>query len=197
MPNEINYTAVLADLEAKRADIDKAIAGVRQLLNLGSEQGTSNTGQKESSDQIQSDSFSDVSLPSAIRKLLEITKRPQSQSEITATLRGGGFKTNSTNFSSMVSTGLSRLKADGELVNIDGKWALASWYSGAKRADMGMRSGHTWKRSRSRTPLTAEQNERIKTLVSNGASLGEIARDLGLHHLKIVNSYIWRELHPK
>ena len=37
MSTEIDYNAVLADLEAKRAALDNAIATVRQLVNLGAE----------------------------------------------------------------------------------------------------------------------------------------------------------------
>jgi len=196
MPNEIDYVAVLADLEAKRADIDKAIAGVRQLLSLGSEQGTSiNTERKDRPTQIRSDSFSHMPLPSAILKLLDMVKRPLSKSEVTTPLINGGFKTTSENFSSMVSTNLSRLKADGELVNVDGKWGLASWYPSTEKIQP--KTGVKQKRDDAKSPLTMEQIERIKQLNTSGKPLNEIARELDVHHLKILNSHVWRTLHPK
>ena len=47
MATEIDYSAVLADLEAKRSAIDSAIAGVRQMLNLGAEQGVALSNEKK------------------------------------------------------------------------------------------------------------------------------------------------------
>ena len=38
MGNEIDYNAVVADLEAKRSAIDTAIAAMRQMMNLGADQ---------------------------------------------------------------------------------------------------------------------------------------------------------------
>ena len=124
MPNEIDYAAVLADLEAKRSDIDNAIAGVRQLLNLGTDPNVSPT-MRERADQLRSDSFFRMSLPAAILKFLDMAKCPQSASEVMTALLSGGFKTTSKNFTPLVSSNLSRLKANGELVNVEGKLGMA------------------------------------------------------------------------
>lgn len=133
MGTEIDYAAVLADLEAKRAAIDNMISGIRKMLNLGAEQGvggsaTSNERRDQPPTSLRFDTFFQMSLPSAIKKFLEIAKAPQSVSEITRALLEGGFKTTSKNLMPIVGSNLSRMKSAGEGVNIDGKWGLASWY---------------------------------------------------------------------
>jgi hypothetical protein len=111
MGTEIDYGAVLVDLEAKRLAIEAAIAGVRQMLNLGAEQGTatpSTLERQEQATQVRFDSFFRMPMPAAITKFLEIAKSPQSVSDVTTALLNGGFKTTSKNLMPSVGSTLSR-----------------------------------------------------------------------------------------
>jgi hypothetical protein len=154
-------------------------------------------------------------MPRAIVKFLEMAKTPQSVSDVTKALLDGGFKTTSKNFMPTVGSNLSRMKTTGELVNVEGKWGLALWYPAARRADQTAPPKEGRKRGRPKgkktaTPsdqsepakertkltLTEGQSERIERLYAEGKSLNEIAKELGVHHLKVMNSKMWRSLHP-
>jgi hypothetical protein len=216
MATEIDYAAVLADLEAKRAAIDAAITGVRQMMNLSTEQVVApvNGSERRESTEVRFDSFFRMPMPRAIVKFLEMAKTPQSVGDITKALLDGGFKTTSKNFMPTVGSNLSRMKATGELVNVEGKWGLASWYPAARKADQAVTPKEGRKRGRPRkttapsaqptatkeqpsSKLTEQQIFQIGRLNAEGKSLNEIARELHVHHLKIMNSKVWRVLHPR
>ena len=198
----IDYGAVLADLEAKRTSLDNAIAAVRQLLNLGAEQsaGSSGTDRKESPTRVQSDSFFGMSTPDAVRKYLGIAKRPQSLSEITKALQEGNLPTTSSNLLGIVGPTLSRMKAAGDVISVQGKWGLAEWYPAARRdrieavakAKKGVRKrGRPKKTVETKTEQktsskpTAQQIEQMKTLYGAGKSIGEIAKEIGVHQFTV------------
>src|SRR5712692_5441293 len=97
----IDYTAVLADLDARISALEATRAGVRQILNLGADQGVPSSvglGKQEQSAEVRFESFCRMSMPASIIKFLEIAKVPQSVSDVTAALLAGGFKTTSKNF---------------------------------------------------------------------------------------------------
>lgn len=136
-------------------------------------------------------------LPAAILKLLDMAKCPQSVSEVTTALLEGGFKTTSKNFTPLVSSNLSRLKATGELVNVEGKWGIASWYPAVRKAELSGKSKNEHKRKHDKSSVarrtakaaisrpTPEQVERIKTLHGAGKKLSDIAKEVRLHHLAV------------
>jgi hypothetical protein len=208
----IDYNAVLADLEAKKTAIDAAISGVRQMLNLGAEQGIGGpvpSGERrDQPSSVRFDSFFQMSLPAAITKFLEMSKCPQTVSDMTKALLDGGFKTTSKNLMPIVGSNLSRMKSNGEVVNIDGKWGLSAWYPAARTAPAKSKgkkrgrpkSGKT-KAAQTDAPKTepkasaskptAEQIERMKTLQATGKKPGEIGKQLGISTLTV-----WRTLKP-
>ena len=74
----IDYAAVLSDLEAKRAAIDAAIAGVRQMLNLGAEQGMTSgpaTVERREQASVRFDSFFRMSMPARVRRCVSLRFR--------------------------------------------------------------------------------------------------------------------------
>ena len=211
MANEIDYNAVLADMEAKRAALDSAIIGIRQWLSLGGSsedsQGASSVffEKKPETPELKFDTFFGLSIPDAIRKFLGMMKRPQSVSDITKALHTGGLTTTSKNLLTTVGSTLSRLKqVDGDLVSVQGKWALRQWYTGmrdekvAKGTKVARRRGRPPKavaakdtnpRAAQRPPSskpTPEQIEQIKKLHATGKRPGEIAKEVGLHHFSVM-----------
>lgn len=207
MASEIDYAAVLADLEAKRAALDHTIAGIRQMLNLGAEQNPSaSTAGVDRTDQpttrVQFDSFFRMTMPDAIVKYLEMSKRPQTVSEITKALQEGGLPTTAKNLMPLVGSRLSRMKSAGEVANVQGKWGLATWYPAARTqatVKSTKRKSHTKKTKRENkapTPnmeqkattskFTPEQVALIKKLHEEGKRPGEIAKEVGLHHFVVM-----------
>lgn len=196
MSTEIDYNAVLADLEAKRAALDNAIATVRQLVNLGAEPsvGVSPQERYEPSAAVRFDSFFQMTVPDAIRKYLSMKKQPQALSEITKALQDGGLKTTSKNLMGIVGPTLSRMKKAGDVLPIQGKWGLAEWYPAARKEATKPARGPKRLRAKVKSSAgkpTAEQIEQIKKLSATGKKLGEIAREVGLHHLAV-----WKILKP-
>jgi hypothetical protein len=214
----IDYVAVLADLEARKTAIDAAIAGVRQMLGLGSDQAvtSSMSARKERATEVRVDSFFGMTMPDAIVKFLEITKQPQSVSDITVALLDGGFKTTAKNLMPSVGSTLSRMKTAGDLVSVQGKWGLVSWYPGMRKeklespskilslkqptkkettgADMVQPTLFGGSQStRGRRKLTPEQVEQIKIQRAAGKTLDEIAKEFGVAKGTVwMNTKTWK-----
>ena len=69
----IDYEAVLADLEAKKAALDSAIAGIRQMLSLGAQSGAGQAGRGADSVSVESDTFFGMSIGDAAKKFLSLS----------------------------------------------------------------------------------------------------------------------------
>lgn len=130
----IDYELVVADLEAKRAALEAAIAAFRQVLNIGAHVslGSAVQGASKPIDPatIPDDAFFGLSIGEACKKYLQMVKRKQSVKEIADALDRGGLPHTSSNFAATVATMLNRAaKADPELVRVGrGEWGLAGWY---------------------------------------------------------------------
>jgi hypothetical protein len=134
MNGEINYEAVLADLEARRAALDTAIASIRQILGLTSITSGAPASAAAPGDvtSIASDAFFSMSVIEAAKKYLGLKKRPAATREIADALIAGGFITQSANFFNTVFSGLDResKRESPEIVKIGNDWGLAGWYPG-------------------------------------------------------------------
>lgn len=156
MTAPIDYSAVLADLEAKRGQLDAAIAVIRALIGAGAtnaealpeqegEQATPPARVPKSvvsaahvaAADIKNDTFFGLSTAGAVRKFLTMAKRPQSPRVIANALLVGGQihardpKTAYTNVYSV----LKRSK-DKDFVQVrDGDWGLAEWYTNKPKND--------------------------------------------------------------
>jgi hypothetical protein len=136
MSNETDYyAAVLADLERRRDELDRLIAGIRHVMGLGgsSPEGAPGGGggtvhRGEPARELRSDAFFNMKAPEAVRSYLAIMKRPQSIPEIVEGLRAGGFITGAKDLYNNLYTAILRMKASGTVVKVHGKWGLAEWY---------------------------------------------------------------------
>jgi hypothetical protein len=199
MAGEVDYRAVLADLEERRANLDAAIAGVRQLLKLAPEEGAtvaSAPQQKETEAAVRFDSFFGMTMPDAINKFLGMSKRPQPVGEITKALQEGGFPTTAKNLITSVGSTLTRMKLSGDVVSIQGKWGLSSWYPALRRERIETVSKANQAKSKSsvskpvkaiKPKPTEDQIAQMKLLHAEGKPLAEIAKELGVHHLTVLN----------
>ncbi len=128
--------ALLADLRAKRAKLDAAIAAIEEYAGTAPSgsvtlpainvaiRGSSGDGQT-----IAPDAFFSMSVVDAAVKYLDIVKKPQSLKDVTTALEKGGLIHQSKKFETTVYAMLSRAEKRGDRVRRFHKnWALASWY---------------------------------------------------------------------
>jgi len=151
MTPPIDYSAVLADLEAKRGQLDAAIAVIRALISGGiaTDEGTPTASSNDSTGSdapparirvnpaavsnttVQNDTFFRLSTPEAIRKYLTMMKRPQKLPDIARALLEGGqvHAVDATTAYNNVYAAIKRMEKTGEAVKIKtGDWGLAEWY---------------------------------------------------------------------
>jgi len=148
MPQQtIDYEAVVADLEAKRAAfnsaVDGAIAGIKHVLGAiaampGSPQviatATVPSGAVVHPASVTPDTFFGLNLAESAIRYLQIVKKQQTTREITDALEAANFHHQSSNFVNTVNTALYRRERDeADVVRIGRNWALAEWYPGRRR----------------------------------------------------------------
>ncbi len=127
---EINYIAVLADLEERKAKLDAAIEGIRAILGE-----SSGIPIKKASKEIESDSFFGISIVDATKKYLRMVKSKKSTTDIVTALEQGGITHTSKNFTTTVYSVLFReMNKTGEIVRVGQDWGLAEWYPGMRKA---------------------------------------------------------------
>jgi DNA-directed RNA polymerase delta subunit len=203
------YKAVIADLKARRTQLDVMIAGLEQQMASAGEgtqidvAGLTGLDQHSEPTEIRSDTFFGLSIPDAIRKCFKISKRPLSLSEMTASLKAGGLLTTAQNLMQTIGATLQRMKkTDGDVVSLgNGQWGLTEWYPGLRKEKVEAtakpkKSQKRNKRAKGTKPqseqkpaspkATAEQIDQIKRLHTEGKKPGEIAKEVGLHHFVVM-----------
>jgi hypothetical protein len=135
---KLDYSLVLADLEAKRSALDAAILNLRLFLagqygDSGFSAAPATTG---SAGEVPAGAFLGKSIPEAAKLYLQIVKRKATTREITEALREGGMESTSDNFQGIVHAVINRYrKAGGDIVKLErSTWGLAEWYPAGVRA---------------------------------------------------------------
>ena len=125
--NGINYAAVLADLEAKRAQLDSAIAAIKVLMEqTGAMAATSPPVPRIAGlSQVPPRVFLGLSISAAARMLLEMMQRRLSIPEIMQGLRSGGL--NLSKYRNVYAIMRQRESDQGDVINVKGQWGLAEW----------------------------------------------------------------------
>jgi hypothetical protein len=135
---EIDYGAVLADMEAKRDALSTAIENMRRWLGSASP-GIAQPTQRGNGAEIPSDAFFSLSIPEAIKKYLGMVKGKKTTNDIAEALEKGGITHGSKNFRNSVSTALYREhdKPNGDIHKVgEGEWGLVDWYAGLRAKRM-------------------------------------------------------------
>lgn len=122
------YETVLADLRAKRDQIDQAIKAIEALRG-----GTPSATPTSPSQTTQSDdpgAFLGMSMHEATRKLLASRRRPLGNAEILTALKAGGLVMRSADPINTIGSVLTRRFHDvGDVVRVGrGTWGLPEWY---------------------------------------------------------------------
>ncbi len=141
---QIDYTAVLADLENDRDELDTLIAFIKRKKLGQGEAGQVGAGTGTRPVTVRTgpgaltfnapDAFFGLGLIDAAKKYLTGVKAPRSAKEIAQALVSGGFTTTSKDFNNTVFSVLSREnKQDGGIVKVNTGWGLPEWYPGLRR----------------------------------------------------------------
>lgn len=135
MSAENPYETVLADLKAKRDQLDSAIAAIESVIAQGGP--AINPGVQPGRDvEIRPDAFFGASILDATKKYLGMARSPRTTQQITEALLSGGMRSDSDNFANSVGSVLNRVdRLGGSIVKVGrGMWGLAEWYPNRKKA---------------------------------------------------------------
>lgn len=132
---KIDYSAVLADLVAKRDALNAAITAIEQMTGTAASSSTTTSGGKKAAPtEVRSDTFFGMKFPEAAKAYLAIAKKPQSVKEIADALQRGGITHQSSNFVNTMYTTLKREDdRGGDIIKVGKSWGLAAWYPGRVR----------------------------------------------------------------
>jgi hypothetical protein len=204
---KIDYTVIIADLEAKRQAIDNAIASLRALAGLegmGSVNGITPTVTMpfgaSGAGEIPDGSFHGKTIPEAIHLYLELMRKKQTAREISDGLKKGGVESTSKKwFDKIIYATLDRLKKSRQIVKIGSEWGLPEWYPALMRAGQPdstkaplakRRKIARNKRGNQRTPTT-DSAKRVSEAKKGGASdkiVRFLRENIGAHSLAEVQA---------
>jgi hypothetical protein len=123
----INYDAVLADLKARRAQLDSAIAAIEGITG---QTGNSPSGGPGGGSYVGGtpahDAFIGMSIPEATKKHLTAVRKKLSTQDIMTALEAGGLPPSK--YSTVYAILRRRESQVGDIINMKGDWALQEWY---------------------------------------------------------------------
>ncbi|MGO8868604.1 MAG: winged helix-turn-helix domain-containing protein [Alphaproteobacteria bacterium] len=163
------YEIVLADLKAKRAQIDQAIAAIESLLASGgtAATGVATTATPEAKPLVVTPGlFHGHTIADAARKVLDMHKKELTTKEILDSIVLGGVRLATATPLNTVQTVLGRQQ---DIIKVKrGTWALASWHPNAARFKKGKSSADDGEGSKNDEPAAekggAESKPKVKTL---------------------------------
>lgn len=126
MANGIDYNAVLADLEARKAQVESAIAAVKTIL---ASSGFVANGASEGvirPEDIPSHAFLGLSIADATKKFLGMVKRKQTLPQIMQALEKGGLPP--AKYNTVYSVLRRRENQFEDIFRMGEDWALTEWY---------------------------------------------------------------------
>lgn len=139
----INYEAVLADLEARRAQLDSAIAAIKAIMGQAGVMAASASPSQRITDfsEIPSDAFFGLGIAAGTRKLLDMMKRKMPTKEIMRGLTAGGLEPSK--YRNVYAILTQRESNKGDIINVNGDWGLAEWYPGRRARKKGEAQNNT------------------------------------------------------
>jgi hypothetical protein len=157
----INYEAVIADLEAKKAQLEATITMLRALGGLGTigaPAPTGGGGGGSTGGHFAADAFMGKSIPEAAVTILQNTspRRKMSTQSLMDTMEKGGLP--SSKYNTVYSILRRRESVVGDLINMQGEWGLAAWYPNHAKKKKGPASDPTGEDS-TQGPDTGEEDE--------------------------------------
>jgi DNA-directed RNA polymerase delta subunit len=126
------YSIVLADLKAKRDQIDQAIQAIESVRSGGAASAPGATPPRTPEVSLGDGAFHGLSIAEATKKLLGVRKKNLGNAEILAELKAGGMVLSSVDPLNTVGAVLTRrFKETGDIVRVGrGTWGLKEWHPG-------------------------------------------------------------------
>jgi hypothetical protein len=121
----INYDAVLADIEVRIKKLQDTAEGIRAIIAMG---GGSPSGP---SGKIAHNAFLKMSIPEATKKYLTMAEQKKDTQAIIDALEQGGLPRSE--YQTVYAVLRRREKQVGDIINMQGDWALAEWYPNYKK----------------------------------------------------------------
>ncbi|SRR6266436_2846897 len=122
----IDYSAVLADLEARKAQVESAIAAVKNILASAGVMGTGGSGGVITLDNIPTGAFLRLSIADATKKFLDMVKSKQSVPQIMQALERGGLPP--AKYNTVYAVLRRRESQFGDIRRMGDEWGLTEWY---------------------------------------------------------------------
>ena len=131
----INYEAVIADLEAKKAQLEATIGMLRALSGVGTLGITPPSGGPiggGGGSRIAPDAFFGKSIPEAAVMHLANMRQKLSTQSLMEALEAGGLP--KSKYNTVYAILRRRENQVGDIVNMQGEWGLAAWYPNHSKA---------------------------------------------------------------
>lgn len=123
----INYEAVLADLETRKAQLEAAISGIRLILGQSGTNPSGPSGGGSYSGMTPAhDAFIGMSIPEAAKKHLTAVRKKLSTQELMTAMEAGGLPPSK--YNTVYAILRRRENQVGDIINMKGDWALQEWY---------------------------------------------------------------------
>jgi hypothetical protein len=198
----VDWGAVVAELEAKRAALDKAIASLRVVIASGVLFAAAEDAMPAMADsvgvlhggEVPIGAFLGKSIPEAAKLCLQIVKKKMTTREIAESLQKGGIETTAkTSFPSIVHSILMRATRSGTgILKLDrSHWGLAEWYPSGMRAAVAGDRRSRKRRGRAHKPpsepaitnglAVAKPRERILQVLHNQPGMELSLQELAEH----------------
>jgi len=123
----IDYEAVLADIDARIAKLQTTREGILELMAAA---GTTPSG-GSGGGKIAHDAFLKMSIPDATKKYLSMARQKKGTQAIIDALEQGGLPRSA--YSTVYAVLRRREKQIGDIINMQGDWALAEWFPNYKK----------------------------------------------------------------
>jgi len=126
-----NYESVLADLQARRDQIDAAIEAIRLIMGAGAGSDVSTSGGGGSQraiapHNVPAGAFHRLSIVDATKKYLDMVKSKQPTPQILKALEQGGLPP--TKYNTLYAVLRRRQSQVGDIVKMGDEWGLTEWY---------------------------------------------------------------------
>jgi hypothetical protein len=122
----INYSAVLADLEARKVELESAIAAIKNILAAGGGFANGDSDGVISPENIPVGAFLRLSIADATKKYLDMVKTKQPVPAIQKALDRGGLPP--VKYTTLYAVLRRRESQFGDIIRIGEEWALSDWY---------------------------------------------------------------------
>lgn len=122
----IDYKAVLADLRARKSQLETMIAGVEAMLGSGSMAGAGSADGVFTPENIPSHAFLKLSIGDAAKKFLDMVKSKQTLPQIMQALERGGLPP--AKYNTVYAVLRRRENMVGDILRMGEEWGLTEWY---------------------------------------------------------------------